>query len=259
MHRSDRSAPTPDDRLLAGRRPVLELLRSGVPAERIFLAQGSAPSAVLTEIRKRAEALSVALRVVPRKELDELAPGSNHQGIVAITARYRYAELDRLLEIDRAALLFLDGVTDPHNLGSLLRSSDGAGFDGVVVPARRSVGVTSAVRRVAAGAAEVVPVARVGNLGSAIDKARESGMWIVGLDQGADEDLWTSNLFERPVGLVLGAEDRGISSGVRTHCDALVSIPSSGKLGSLNVAVAGAIAMFEVARRGVDSATLSHD
>ena len=257
--RSDRTASPPDERLLAGRRPVLELLRSGVPAERIFLAQGSAPSAILTEIRKRAEALSVSLRVVPRRELDQLAPGSNHQGIVAITARYRYAELDRLMEANRAALLFLDGVTDPHNLGSLLRSADGAGFDGVVVPARRSVGVTSAVRRVAAGAAEVVPVARVGNLGSAIDKAREAGLWIVGLDHHADEDLWTSNLFERPVGLVLGAEDRGISAGVRSHCDALVSIPSSGKLGSLNVAVAGAIAMFEVARRGVGSATLADD
>jgi len=238
-----------DDRILAGRRPIIELLRSGASAERILISDRLDPSSTIGEIRKRAEAASVPVKVVPRAELDKLAGGTNHQGVVAVTGRYRYAELKDLLALESPALLFLDGVTDPHNLGSLLRSADGAGFDGVVLPARRSVGVTTAVRRVSAGAAEVVPVARVNNLSSAIDEARSAGLWIVGLDQGGDETVWESRLMERPVGLVLGAEDRGLSPGVKSHCDGLVGIPLSGGLASLNVAVAGAVGMFEVSRR----------
>ena len=217
--------------------------------KRILLAEGLDPSSVIAEIRKRATQTDVPVKVVPRTELDKHAHGTNHQGVVAFTARYRYAELHRLFEQERPAVLFLDGLTDPHNLGSLLRSADGAGFNGVVVPARRSVNVTAAVRRVSAGAAEVVPVARVNNLSSALDAARKAGLWIVGLDQDAPEDVWATKLLERPVGLVLGSEDRGLSQGVRAHCDGLVSIPSAGTLDSLNVAVAGAVAMFEVARR----------
>jgi 23S rRNA (guanosine2251-2'-O)-methyltransferase len=117
------------------------------------------------------------------------------------------------------------------------------------VRARRAAGVTATARRVSAGAAETVPVARVGNLGLALDQARRAGLWIVGLDPDAAQDLWSSALMEAPVGLVLGAEDRGISPATRRHCDELVSSPTSGALGSLNVASAGAVAMFEVARR----------
>lgn len=235
---------------------MLELLRAGAGAESILVADNVASSSAIGEIRSLAEAAAIPVKVVPRSELDKAAAGENHQGVVALTARYRYAELARLLQGDRPALLFLDGLTDPHNLGSLLRSADGAGFDGVVVPARRSVGVTTAVRRVSAGAAEVVPVARVNNLGAALDEARQAGLWIVGLDEDASSDLWNSDLLERPVGLVLGAEDRGLSQGVRSRCDAVVSIPLFGELGSLNVGVAGGIAMFEVARRAPRSANL---
>lgn len=228
---------------------MIELLRSGHPAERILIAQGLAPSSVLGDIRRRAERADVPVRTVPRAEIDKLAAGANHQGVVAITAPYKYAQLEDLLSVSEPRLLFLDGITDPHNLGSLLRSSDGAGFTGVAIPTRRSAGVTSAVRRVSAGAAEVVPVARVGNLAQAIRRAQEHGVWVFGLDEKAEEDLWTSGVLEPPVGLVLGAEDRGISKPVRDRCDALVRIPSAGRLHSLNVAVAGAVAMFEVARR----------
>lgn len=247
--RADRPKGHADERVLSGRRPVLELLRSGAGAEKIFLAQGMAPNSTLGEIRKRADAMSIPVRSVPRTELDKHSQGENHQGVIAFTARYRYAELSDLLAAEDPALLFLDGLTDPHNLGSLLRSADGAGFDGIVLPSRRSVSVTPAVRRVAAGAAEIVPVARVNNLSNAIDEARTAGMWIVGLDQDAGDDLWESTLLERPLGLVLGSEDRGVSPNVRSHCDGLVGIPSLGRLESLNVAVAGAIGMFEVARR----------
>lgn len=235
--------------MLAGRRPVIELLRSGQGAEQVLIAQGLAPSGILGDIRKRAERAQVPVRNVPRAEVDLLARGANHQGVVAITARYRYTPLDELLDRAVGTLLFLDGIMDPHNLGALLRSADVAGFGGVVIPTRRASAVTAAVRRVSAGAAETVPVSRVGNLAQAIGRAQEKGFWVLGLDEKAAEDLWSSKLMEPPVALILGAEDRGLSKPVRDRCDALVSIPRAGRIDSLNVGVAGAVAMFEVARR----------
>jgi 23S rRNA (guanosine2251-2'-O)-methyltransferase len=243
------------DNVLFGRRPVLELLKAGRPVERVLIAHGLAPSGVLGEIRKRAEAADVPVRMVPKQQIDKMA-GGNHQGVVAVAGRYRYSPLGELLEREAPALLFLDGLTDPQNLGSLLRSADSAGFGGVVIPAHRSVGVTGAVRRVSAGAAEVVPVARVKNLGQAIDEAKGAGLWVLGLDEKATKDLWTTDLATPPVGLVLGSEDRGISRHISERCDELVSIPHAGRISSLNVAVAGAIAMFEVARRAKGSANL---
>ena len=202
----------------------------------------------LVEIERLLEEAGVPLLLVDRVEVDRLAPGLNHQGVAAVTARYRYTPLERLLETDDARLLFLDGVMDPHNLGSLLRSADGARFHGVVIPARRAAGVSATVRRISAGAAEVVPVARVTNLTRALEQARRAGVWIVGLDADAPDDLWRSRMIEPPVGLVCGSEDKGLSRTVRSACDALVRIPLGGSLESLNVSVAGAIAMFEVAR-----------
>jgi 23S rRNA (guanosine2251-2'-O)-methyltransferase len=253
--RHRRGGPSPrgdrpdDDRIVPGRRPVAELLRAGHSAERILIADGALPGSVVTEIRALARGAAVPVRVVPRREVERLAGGVSHQGIVAVTARYRYAPLNDLVGRPDPLVLFLDRVSDPHNLGSLIRSADGAGFDGVVVPARGAAGVTAAVRRVAAGAAEVVPVARVGGLPAALDAARAAGLWIVGLDTSAERDLWDGELLEPPLGMVLGSEGKGMSDPVRGRCDELVRIPTRGRLSSLNVAVAGAIAMFEVARR----------
>jgi 23S rRNA (guanosine2251-2'-O)-methyltransferase len=241
--------------VLSGRRPVVELLRAGRPAERILIADGVASSSTVAEIRKRARDASIPVKVVPRTEIDRLVEGENHQGVVALTGRYRYSALEALFKPD-ARLVFLDGVTDPHNVGSLIRSAECCGFDGLVVPTHRAAGVTAAVRRVAAGAAEVLPVARVTNLGRALEQAKEHGVWVVGLDGEAEDDVWTSALLEPPIGLVLGAEGRGLSRTIRERCDGLVRIPQRGRIGSLNVAVAGAIAMFEIARREGASATL---
>jgi 23S rRNA (guanosine2251-2'-O)-methyltransferase len=228
---------------------VLEALRAGRSLQRVMLGKGVRLTGVAGEIRRRAENAGVPVRIVPREELDRIAPSINHQGVVARTARFRYMPLERLLEHNEPLLLFLDGVMDPQNLGSLLRSAEGAGFDGVVLPAHRAAGITATVRRVSAGAAEVVPVARVKNLSRALDQAREAGVWIVGLDAGGEADIWTTDLAEPPVGIVCGSEDRGLSRSVAKRCDELVRIPCSGQLRSLNVAVAGAIAMFEVTRR----------
>ena len=254
MSRTSRSGPQLD--VVFGRRPVLELLRAGSSAQTIFISQRVRPAPVIDEIRRTAATKGVAVQAAASEDVDRLAEGGNHQGVVALAARYRYSSLRELLSAEGPAVLFLDGVMDPHNLGSLLRSADGAGFDGVVVPAHRAAGVTQSVRRVSAGAAEVVRVARVGSLGAALEEARKANLWVVGLDAAGEGDIWGSELMEPPVGLVLGAEDRGLSRGVRSRCDALCRIPSQGRLGSLNVAVAGAVAMFEVARRRHGSATL---
>jgi 23S rRNA (guanosine2251-2'-O)-methyltransferase len=235
--------------MVAGRRPVAELLRAGKPADHILMARGVAPKATLEEILDLARAAGIPVRVTPRSELERVAGDANHQGVVALTPRFRYAPLESLLRSSSPSLLFLDGVMDPHNLGSLIRTSDCAGFDGVVLPTRRAAGVTSAVRRTSAGAAETVPVARVDNLARALDRARARGVWVLGLDGRAPSDIWTTKLAEPPVAIVCGAEDRGLSKSVRAVCDDLARIPLSGRIGSLNVAVAGAIAMFEVARR----------
>lgn len=237
--------------LLYGRRPVVELLRAGRRPAAVLIAHGLRPSAVVGEIRRLAADAGVPVRRVDRAELDRVTAGGNHQGVAAETPRYRYASVDDVVGASDAAVLFLDGVTDPHNLGSLLRSAEGAGFGGVVVPAHRAAGVTAAVRRVSAGAAEIVPVARVANLGAAVERARGAGLWIVGLDADAAADIYGAGL-SRPLGLVLGSEDRGISKGVRARCDEIVRIPGRGRLSSLNVAIAGAIAMYELVRRDAD-------
>lgn len=228
---------------------MIELLDSGRPIERILIARELAPSAIIGRIRKRADERSVPLRTVPRTEVERLASGLNHQGVVAVAGRYRYEPLETLLELPDPVIVFLDGVTDPHNLGSLLRSADGAGVGGVVIPAHRSAGVNDTVRRISAGAADVVRVARVSSLGVALDRAREAGLWLVGLDERGKQDIWESELIEPPVGLVLGSEDKGLGKATRDRCDALIRIPQMGRLASLNVSVAGAITMYEVARR----------
>ncbi|MBA2311422.1 MAG: 23S rRNA (guanosine(2251)-2'-O)-methyltransferase RlmB [Actinobacteria bacterium] len=244
-----KGAERPPAHFLAGRRPVVEVLKSGQPVGRIFIATGLAPNQTLGDIRTRAERAAVPIAMVSKDELNRIAGGGNHQGVVAETGRYRYAAFDRLVARENPCILFLDGVMDPHNLGSLLRSADGARFDGVVVRAHRAVGVTSAVRRVSAGASEVVAVAKVDNIPRALDRAKEKGLWIVGLDEEGEQDIWSSDLMQAPVGMVLGAEDRGLSKGVRAACDVVARVPSRGRIGSLNVAVAGAVAMFEAARR----------
>jgi 23S rRNA (guanosine2251-2'-O)-methyltransferase len=229
---------------------VLEHLAAGAATERLIVAQEASRGDSLAEILRRAEAGSIPTRRVPRSELDRLAGGGNHQGVAVLAAPFHYADLATLLASDGAAILILDGVMDPHNLGSLLRSADGAGFDGVVIRMRRAAQVTAAVRRVAAGAAEFVAVARVPNTTLAVERAKEAGLWVVGLDEdSAGGDLWASGSLEPPVALVMGSEDRGIAPKVREQCDEICRIPSRGRVGSLNVSVAGAIAMFEVARR----------
>ncbi len=235
---------------MAGRRRVRDL----------WLVDDANDSAVLGDILELAgEARVRVCRVKPgalRAEAHSEAP----QGVLAHADPLPEVHFDRLLAGDQVAgaaedrapppfLVFLDGITDPQNLGALLRSAEGAGVSGVVMPRHRAAHVTPTVAKAAAGAVEHLPMAVVGGLPAALTMAKEHGIWVVGLDSAGDTSLFDLALVDQPVALVLGAEGRGLGRLVRERCDVVASIPLWGMLPSLNVASAGALAFFEVARR----------
>ena len=193
----------------------------------------------------------VPVRPMARDQLTRLARAANHQGVVAVTAEKRYDDLADLVEKKRgphAFLVVLDGIEDPHNLGAIIRTAEGAGVDGIIIPERRAAGVTSTVAKAAAGAIEYLPIARVTNIGRAIEDLKARNIWTVGLDERGDK-AYDRLDFKMDCALVLGAEGHGLHEQVRKKCDFLVSIPMLGKVPSLNVSVAAAIVMYEVARQ----------
>jgi 23S rRNA (guanosine2251-2'-O)-methyltransferase len=229
--------------LLAGRRRALE----------IWLADDLDDAPVLDDIVELAEEARVPVRRVSRRRLEAEARTDAPQGVLARAAALPEADLDDLARRPKGGpapfLVALDGVTDPGNLGALLRSAEGAGVSGVVLPRHRAVHVTPAVTKAAAGAVEHLPMAVVGGLPAALARLREQGVWVVGLDAAGNRPLWDLDLGTEPVCLVLGAEGRGLARLTRARCDEVVAIPLLGRLASLNVAAAGALACFEVARR----------
>ncbi len=193
----------------------------------------------------------VPIRVLSRVELDRLAVAGAHQGVVAVTSAKRYTDLDDLVAARRgehSLIVVLDGVEDPHNLGAILRTADAAGADGVVIPERRSVGVTGAVAKASAGASEHLPVARVTNISRALEELKSKQLWVVGLDERGRQ-TYDSVDYKMHCAVVLGAEGRGLHDLVRKHCDFLVSIPMLGRVPSLNVSVAAGVVLYEVARQ----------
>jgi 23S rRNA (guanosine2251-2'-O)-methyltransferase len=200
-----------------------------------------------------ARARGIPVQEVTRERIDQLAAGLNHQGILAWGAARDYVELDELVSVARASseeplIVLLDGLEDPHNLGSILRSADAAGVHGVVIPKHRAVGLTSAVARTTAGAVEHLPVARVTNLVRAIEELKSAGLWVVGADQDAQEVYYSARL-TGPLAMVIGGEGKGLSRLVRESCDFLVRLPMQGKVNSLNAGVAAALLMYEVRRQ----------
>lgn len=193
----------------------------------------------------------VPLRTMPRDQLTRLANTAAHQGVVAVTAEKQYGDLDDVLNNKRGPYSFvivLDGVEDPHNLGAIVRTAEGAGADGIVIPERRAAGITATVVKTSAGASEYLPIARVTNIARAIEELKSKNIWTVGLDERA-EKLYHQLDYKMDCALVLGAEGRGLHQHVRDKCDYLISIPMLGKVGSLNVSVAAGIVMYEVRRQ----------
>jgi 23S rRNA (guanosine2251-2'-O)-methyltransferase len=248
--------PASDADLILGRLPVLEALRAQEDVREVLVAEGAVERGPLAELVGLARRAGVAVRHVPRAELDRRAAQSggsgHHQGVVAVVAAFAYADLDEILaQVIRRGeaplLLALDEVQDVHNLGSLIRTAEAVGAHGVLLPERRSAGVTPAVRKASAGAVAWLPVARL-DLPAALDTLAERGLDLIGLDQGAELAYTDCDL---RVGLVLivGGEARGISKPVARRCTRRVGLPMRGHVAALNAAVAGSVVLYEVLRQ----------
>ncbi len=240
--------------LLYGRRPVYEALRAGrrrfyrlVLAERVRAGSG-----VVGQIVSMARAAGMPVVRSSRQEVDQLAP--NHQGVVAEASPYPYVDLDEVLsfpaDTDLPVLfLLLDLLQDPQNFGSLLRTAEAVGVHGVVIPRRRAVGVTPAVVSASAGAVEHLRVVQVTNLAHTIDELKRHDVWVAGLEADAEAQLYDQADLRVPLALVVGSEGSGLRRLVREKCDFLLSLPMRGRVASLNAAVAGSIALYEVDRQ----------
>src|SRR5690349_14823155 len=211
--------------VLCGIHPVAEALRSGKPLERVMVAQG-AGSPRLQEIIDLARRASIPVRFTPRATLDRLASSPAHQGVVALSAARKYAELDSAAVSE--LVVVLDGVEDPHNLGAIIRTAYAAGAGSVIIPERRAAGLTDVVAKAAAGALEHLPVVRVTNINRALEDLKKLGYWIYGLDERGSE-LYQNVKWTAPSALVFGAEGHGLHEQVRNKCDVLVRIPMSGQ------------------------------
>lgn len=206
----------------------------------------------LTNIINQARRFGVSIQFCQRKTLDDKAQGEQHQGLVAKARpgrQYDEKDLDEIVARNATPfLLVLDGVTDPHNLGACLRTADAAGVHAVVVPKDKSASLTPTVRKVACGAAEVIPLIQVTNLARTLKELQQAGVWIVGTAGEAEQDIYQSKL-TGPIALVMGAEGKGMRRLTREHCDELIKLPMAGSVSSLNVSVATGICLFEVVRQ----------
>ncbi|MBM3814759.1 MAG: 23S rRNA (guanosine(2251)-2'-O)-methyltransferase RlmB [Acidimicrobiia bacterium] len=231
---------------LAGIHPVREALRAGKPLDRVHIVRGSA-NARLQQIVDLCRAQDIPVRFEDRASLDRLGRGASHQGVVALQAEQRYRALEEILPEARM-IVVLDGVEDPHNLGAVIRTAHAAGASAVLIPERRASGITPVAAKAAAGALAHLPVVRETNLNRAIERLKEAGFWIYGLDERGKQTHDQVDYAPRAA-LVLGAEGKGLHGQVRKHCDVLVRIPMAGEIASLNVSVAAGIALFEWKRR----------
>ncbi len=245
------------DRIVVGLHPVRELLRAGRSVRRVAIAAGRTDSDVLDELLDLARGAGVAVDRVDRDELDARAEGLVHQGVVAVAPPFPYADLDAVLDRADAAgevplLVALDGVTDPHNLGSICRTAEAVGAHAVVVPGRRAASVTPVAEKAAAGALAHLPVVQVTNLVRALGAIADRPVWSLGLDADGEVEVAGSHLLADPLVLVVGAEGSGLSRLTRDTCDQLVRLPMRGRVGSLNASVATAVALYTIdaARHG---------
>ncbi|MGD1014662.1 MAG: 23S rRNA (guanosine(2251)-2'-O)-methyltransferase RlmB [Acidimicrobiales bacterium] len=233
-----------------GRHAVLELLKARRRAvQRIYVAEAQDPSEILDAIELEAQRQRVPVQVVSMTRLDREARTEGHQGVLAFAARLETVPLETLLEQKHPFLLVCDGVTDPRNLGAMLRSADGAGVSGVVVPRHRSARISPTVTKTAAGAIEYLTFSDVGGVPSAIDQLNKAGVLTVGLAGDSTNSLYDLDLGSVPVALIVGGEEKGLATLTRKRCAAVVAIPQLGKISSLNAGVAVSIAAFEVARQ----------
>lgn len=242
------------EQFIIGRNAVIEALRAGRPVDAVYIARGQRGGA-LNVILALAREKNLLLKETDPRKLDAMCGGAVHQGVVAMSAAVPYAQMENLFRLaeergEPPFLIIADEVEDPHNLGALIRTAEAAGAHGLIIPKRRAVGLTYAVGKASAGAVEYLPVARVGNLTSAIGDLKKRGVWIYGADmEGA---CWCETDLTGPVALVVGNEGKGLGRLIRESCDGILSLPMRGKINSLNASVAGGILMYEVARQRLE-------
>ncbi len=237
--------------IIEGRNPIAEALKAGREIDKILVAGGERSGSVI-KIIADARKKGIVVQEVDRARLDALSRTKNHQGVVAYAAAAQYASLEDILSAAAAKgeqpfVIIADEITDPHNLGSLLRTANAAGAHGVIIPKRRSVGLSSVVAKTSAGAVEFTPVAKVANIAATIDKLKKENIWVIGADMDGENTIYTQD-FTGGVAIVVGSEGEGISRIVKEKCDFLVRIPMLGAITSLNASVAGALMIYEVVR-----------
>ena len=233
--------------IIEGRNPIIEALKNNRSIEKIMVNKASKEGSI-KKILAMAKENKVIIQEVDRHKLDEMSESHAHQGVIAITSDYRYYDLDEILEIPKERgedpfFIILDGITDPHNLGSIIRTADAVGAHAVIIPKRRSVQITPIVAKASAGAVEYLPVCKVTNIVNTIKTLKENGLWIAAVDMDG-QTFYQQNL-GGPLGLVVGSEGEGISRLVKQNCD----LPMSGNVTSLNASVAGGILLYEVYRQ----------
>ena len=236
---------------IEGRNPVIEAYRSSKTIDKLFVLDGCQDGPVKT-ITREARKQHTIISYVSKERLDQLSETHHHQGVIAIAAAYDYASVDDILakarEKGEAPFIFLlDGIEDPHNLGAIIRTANLAGAHGVIIPKHRAVGLTATVARTSAGALNFTPVAKVTNLGAAMDELKKEGLWFVCADMKG-EVMYRQNL-TGPIGLVIGNEGEGVSRLVREKCDFTASIPMKGDIDSLNASVAAGVLAYEIVRQ----------
>ncbi len=237
--------------IIAGRNPVAEALRSGRAIEAVLVAKGERSGSIVAIIAK-AKKKNIPVKEVDRKKLDFLAGGVSHQGVAARCAVKEYSTVDDIFQNaeekgEQPFIIILDRIEDAHNLGAIIRTAECAGAHGVIIPERRSAGLSYTVEKTSAGALEYMPVARVTNISAEIDRLKERGLWIYAADMEG-EDYKTVD-YSPACALVIGNEGKGIAPLVLKKCDVVVSLPMKGRINSLNASVAGGILMYEIASK----------
>ncbi|MBR6950687.1 MAG: 23S rRNA (guanosine(2251)-2'-O)-methyltransferase RlmB [Oscillospiraceae bacterium] len=251
-HRRDDAEEEDAAGIIEGRNAVIEALRAGRAIDKIYLAKGETDG-TLGHIAAKGRSAGAVVVEADRRKLDQMSRTKAHQGVIAVASVTEYATIPQILGAAESRredpfVILCDEISDPHNLGAIIRTAEAAGAHGVIIPKRRSAGITPIVEKTSAGAVFHLPVARVPNLVSAIRELKEAGLWIYGSAADGTSPLWSTG-FTGPAALVVGSEGSGMSRLVREACDFIVSIPMAGKVGSLNASVSAALLIYEVMRQ----------
>ena len=243
-----------EEQTLEGRNAVLEAFKSKKTIDKLFIQKGLTDGPINTILRE-AKKTDAIIQFTDKERLDQMSQTHNHQGVIAYSAAYDYAEVDDIIKKaeekgEDPFIILLDGIEDPHNLGAIIRTANLCGAHGVIIPKRRAAGLTSTVAKTSAGAINYTPVAKVTNLTSAMEELKKKGLWFVCADMSG-ESMYKCNL-KGPIGLVIGNEGEGVSRLVKEHCDIIASIPMKGDIDSLNASVAAGVLAYEILRQRLE-------